>query len=445
MWWEELITVIQSKSEISFIVQHFALALSIVIVGYDMKFTKKSILCGGGISIILTVTMLLTSMIYFTFDALGFITFLDGMFALVSAIFIYFGNKYKKSTKLYLWHALFGVMVTITQIIGQLSFLGSYFKVSDGVLWGLRSFGSVLIVPCAVFIKYFSIEKFKYISANLLVLLGIITLISFGLHLYISLFALSLNSNVAYIVNELICFAGLLVIELLFCFMLHCNYKAQEIAFDEQAKSLDFKRVSELILISDKNIENIREINHDIKNHFAYIKLLADKTGSKEISDYLKDLTFDFLNSSFIDCGNKIINSIINLESMKAAKKGVSMSRQIIVPPKLPFKESDLCSLLMNIIDNAIEGCLSCDMPKEISVEIFAKNEELIICVSNPTDKPTNFVEKMSTTKSDNISHGYGMKIIDKLMKKYNGFYNCSISDGVFTFEGSLSLEYISE
>lgn len=440
-----MIWVIQSRLEISFIIQHFALALSIVIVGYNIKFTKKSILCGGGFSLIFTAAMLLMSLIYFTFGTQGFIIFLDGMFAIISAIFIFFGNKYRRDTKYYLWLELFGIMVTITQIIGQLSFLGSHFNVSDGVLWALRSFGSALIVPCAVFIKYFSIEKFKHTSANLLVLLGIITLISFGLHLYISLFALSLNSNVAYIVNELICFAGLLVIEMLFCFMLHNTCKAQEIAFDEQAKSLDSKRISELILISDKNIENIREVNHDIKNHFAYIKLLADKVGNNEISDYLKDLTFDFLSNSLIDCGNKIISSIINLECIKAAKMGVSISRQIIVPPQLPFRESDLCALLMNIIDNAIEGCLSGDMSKEVSIEIFTKNEELIICVSNPTDKPPEFIEKMSTTKPDSVSHGYGMKIIDKLMKKYNGFYNCSISNGIFTFEGSLSLEYTSE
>ncbi len=48
MWWDKLIWVIQSRLEISFIIQHFALALSIVIVGYNIKFTKKSILCGGG-------------------------------------------------------------------------------------------------------------------------------------------------------------------------------------------------------------------------------------------------------------------------------------------------------------------------------------------------------------------------------------------------------------
>lgn len=49
MWWDKLIWVIQSRLEISFIIQHFALALSIVIVGYNIKLTKKSILCGGGV------------------------------------------------------------------------------------------------------------------------------------------------------------------------------------------------------------------------------------------------------------------------------------------------------------------------------------------------------------------------------------------------------------
>ena len=154
MWWDKLIWVIQSRLEISFIIQHFALALSIVIVGYNIKLTQKSILCGGGFSLIFTTAMLLMSLIYFTFGTQGFIIFLDGMFAIISAIFIFFRNKYRRDTKYYLWLELFGIMVTITQIIGQLSFLGSHFNVSDGVLWALRSFGSVLIVPCSVFITY---------------------------------------------------------------------------------------------------------------------------------------------------------------------------------------------------------------------------------------------------------------------------------------------------
>lgn len=440
MWLETLAAAIQSKLEVSFIIQHFVLALSIVFVGFDLNAGRNRIACGGGLSIALTAAMLAVSIVSFTFSAINFILFLDGMFALVSAIIILFCNKYKTSTKLYLWLALFGTMVTVSQIIGQLSYFGSYYKANDGVLWALRSFGSAIIVPCAVFIKYFSIERFKYVSKNLLVLLATITLISFGLHVYSSVQHFSFGFEILYIIYNLICFVGLLIIELLFCFMLYNNCKTQEIAFDEQAKFFDSKRVRELISLSDKNIENIREVSHDIKNHYAYIKLLADKAGNTEISDYLKDLTFDSLNSPLIDCGNKIISSIINLECIKAAEKDVKINPQIIVPPELPFKESDLCSLLTNIIDNAIDGCETNNWPKEVSVQIFTKNEELIICVSNPTDKPPDFVKKIATTKSDNINHGHGMKIIKKLMEKYNGFYNCSIEDGVFTFEGSLSL-----
>ena len=48
MWWEVLISVIQEKLEVSFIIQHFVLALSIVFVGFDLNAGRNRIACGGG-------------------------------------------------------------------------------------------------------------------------------------------------------------------------------------------------------------------------------------------------------------------------------------------------------------------------------------------------------------------------------------------------------------
>ena len=61
----------------------------------------------------------------------------------------------------------------------------------------------------------------------------------------------------------------------------------------------------------------------------------------------------------YVNCGNAVVNTSVNYEISRARSEGIRTESQIIIPKKLPYRETELCSLLFNLLNNAIEACCS--------------------------------------------------------------------------------------
>lgn len=103
----------------------------------------------------------------------------------------------------------------------------------------------------------------------------------------------------------------------------------------------------------------------------------------------------------------------------------------------------DMCIILSNALDNAIEACAKISAPdKIINVRyIFSKGVQ-IINISNPAaDTDDN---SFHTTKADKINHSYGLRSIRRTVDMYSGMFSADCSDGVFTLEVGLNVgEYV--
>lgn len=85
------------------------------------------------------------------------------------------------------------------------------------------------------------------------------------------------------------------------------------------------------------------------------------------------------------------------------------------------IEDIDLCVLLGNILDNAIEACEK-SSEKNIEVSIYSDSTKLIITVINNIDfSVLNDNPELNTSKTDISSHGYGVKTIKSIAEKYNG------------------------
>lgn len=101
---------------------------------------------------------------------------------------------------------------------------------------------------------------------------------------------------------------------------------------------------------------------------------------------------------------------------------------------KLPFTDSESCSLFGNLLDNAIEACEQIK-GEERRVNLYLKyqGEMLFIDISNNIDKPpVNKNGKWQTTKKDKKIHGYGLKSVEEIVKKYDGEIAYQIEEKVF-------------
>lgn len=199
-----------------------------------------------------------------------------------------------------------------------------------------------------------------------------------------------------------------------------------------------------MIQMSQKNLDDMRAIRHDIKNQFAYMKLMLNSKQFDQLDKYFNSIEENIIEPlSFIDCGNSNISAVLNLETAKANSQGIKLDTKLAVPSVLPFSDSQICSLLTNLIDNAIEACQHYNQLKAtIEVTIFQRQCYLYVSITNPLGSNIDKEQILSlkTNKDDKISHGYGSRIIDRIVRRYNGQVNYSIIDGQFVADIMLDL-----
>ena len=195
---------------------------------------------------------------------------------------------------------------------------------------------------------------------------------------------------------------------------------------------------------SGANFEELRQLRHDLRNHFAYVGALLDAEKYDEARRYFSSLSADVAAPlGYIDCGNSVISAIVNFERMRAASGGITLVPHLAVPPSLPLQDSELCSLLSNLLDNAIDACLETELENPaIDLTVLRQQSYLSITVTNPVSEAVPPEERLRliSTKADRHLHGYGTRIIRRVARAHNGVCRNEIRDGRFIASVMLEL-----
>lgn len=164
--------------------------------------------------------------------------------------------------------------------------------------------------------------------------------------------------------------------------------------------------------------ERIKEIYHDLKNHF----LLAGNTVDGTIKDKLQHY------ENYYDMGNEFLNIIISEKSQLAREN------KIILECDGDFKEYgfldplDISTIFGNALDNSIEACLKVEENNRfIFLNVVKRGNFMLLVIKNTMENTNSGNDKfLKTGKKNKAFHGYGLTNIKKTIKKYNG--DCSIS-----------------
>lgn len=210
------------------------------------------------------------------------------------------------------------------------------------------------------------------------------------------------------------------------------------------SKQID-KRIAvyqrELIETHYKEVENMykqmRGWRHDYRNHIQTMKVLASNGDMEGIKEYLNKLDTDLNTVDIaIKIGNAMADAIINSKVSLARSRDIDVSIDAHIPIKLKMSELDLCCILGNLFDNAIEA--SMPLPKEkrlIRVYMDMKGTQLYISFTNftSTKKLTKLGNSFATTKGE--GHGFGLVRIDNIVDRLDGYLSRNSEDGAFTTE----------
>ncbi len=198
---------------------------------------------------------------------------------------------------------------------------------------------------------------------------------------------------------------------------------------------------SDLLAAHYAEVENMyrqtRGWRHDYRNHIQVLKNYADLGDLEAVKRYLDELAEDLSTVDLaLKTGNKMTDVILNSKISLARSKQIQVKADAHVPVSLTTAEIDLCIILGNLLDNAIEACMQ--LPREerlIRVYMEMKNTQLYISVTNTTAQKKQIKDngRFRTTKGK--GHGYGLVRIDTIIERYQGYINRNSEDGAFSTE----------
>ena len=187
----------------------------------------------------------------------------------------------------------------------------------------------------------------------------------------------------------------------------------------------------------DTMYRQIRGWRHDYRNHIQAMKALAASGDLDGIKSYLEQLDTDLQTvDTVIKSGNPMADAIINSKISLAKSKYIPVKIDAHIPVKLKTSEMDLCCILGNLFDNAIEASLQ--LPEEqrmIRVYMDMKNTQLYISFTNFTagKKLSKLGRRFRSTKGE--GHGLGLVRIDNIVERLDGYLSRNSEDGAFTTE----------
>lgn len=197
--------------------------------------------------------------------------------------------------------------------------------------------------------------------------------------------------------------------------------------------------------LADANTE-VRRFRHDFKNiRFSIEKLLSE--GKNEEALNLMQAFGDTLDAPkrqmlLFDTGNGIADALLTDKLRRAAADNTVVNFSGAIPQNA-LLPTDLCVLLGNTLDNAIEACqkLPQDSVKAITVKCNCSSGFLFLSICNPiADEVTIMDNRIATTKKDTLLHGFGIQSMHNVAKKYDGSVKLNADNGFFTVNIDLCL-----
>ncbi len=195
-----------------------------------------------------------------------------------------------------------------------------------------------------------------------------------------------------------------------------------------ELETLSENHIKDMELMMEKN----RIQTHDMKHHLLVLREYGQEKQWDSLMSYLNELSEDILakkKTGWTQTG--ILDTILEQKKEKAESEGIEFSIQADRIGALPFSDLEICTLFSNLLDNAIEACEKIEENRRwIEIQITRKSGMLYLTISNSIkDRPSEQEGKLITNKENHQLHGYGIKSVQKIVRKYEGEFSYQVHE----------------
>ena len=209
---------------------------------------------------------------------------------------------------------------------------------------------------------------------------------------------------------------------------------------------------AELLERDYTNLNNAYAINaklfHDFHNHIGVLRQLLSHSKTQEAIQYLDELQMPVKEmTDTVWTGDETVDYLINSKAVIAEENGIKYQVQVEFPQHTNIRSADLCAILGNLLDNALEAVKQISVPEQRLIQLTIRriNQMLIIKVENSfITSPVKQNGELKTSKDDSGLHGWGLKSAQTAAEKYDGMVQTSYNGHTFRAVASLSYQAVS-
>lgn len=284
-------------------------------------------------------------------------------------------------------------------------------------------------------------KNLSLLSNSILTLILIMLIFLSGLAASLSVSTEHLNIKMLYIHVFTVV---LVVLSLITIIVLLINSISKK-HFEQNAELLEEKMRSQLkyyIMLDEKDTE-MRKFRHDFRKHMMCVISMLEEGSFSDAENYIRKLTNKFNETvPSYKTGNYIADSILSDKAQECKDKGIIFKFTGVIPEK-NLNPLELCTILSNSLDNAIEACTKISgMPTKIRMASDFKNNYWYVKIANTSSSDIKIRNNnVLTTKSDPLNHGFGLQNIKDVVNKHKGEFKIAQIDGDFILEITMNLK----
>jgi hypothetical protein len=213
-------------------------------------------------------------------------------------------------------------------------------------------------------------------------------------------------------------------------------FKIEKKSKEEMETKLKLQQIEMELKLNDDMVsitDNLRKLRHDMNNHIGLIKSLVHNNKYEDLKEYINQIYEDVeIANDFVITGNKTLSVLLNAKKSKAKEKNIDFQSMIALH-EINMQNKDICALLGNILDNAIEAAAKAKDSKYIQLSIQKTQSGCVInCENSLNEKPILRKGKFVTLKENASIHGIGIENIKDIVAKYKGEVRFDYDDSMF-------------
>lgn len=312
-------------------------------------------------------------------------------FCFILIIFLLFKNEWY--LKLSAAVLIFPVVVSInyiTQDIGHLIWVYAFDRTSSSIVQTiLHTTTLALRLPIWYLlyrlVKHWISYTVKLLLPRMWIMLDLVALTSFT-----GIITVIKNTETAHSYTAYPACVACVFTTLGCCYL--CTYMAKTVRSDMALETFQYQQSYYQEL--EQNQQTVRRLRHDMKNHLNIIGTFLRDNEIEQAKEYFQELNQEFASNLKVYCPNKIVNAVLNSKEQLALASNIQCDFQIDLETSPKIDDIDLCSILGNTIDNAIEALRKVPELSERTLSLKARYTNRFFSYEIKTRKSTKSSKK---------------------------------------------------